>query len=102
MGAHLEDVVVQFLPVQGFSHKHFTNGVIAGDNLKSPSNVTRSQGEDHLWEERERWLVRLKGCLASVPIIILLYWVLEERENAEERNQTHQGWMCLAGRSRGC
>lgn len=61
MGAHLEDVVVQFLPVQGFSHKHFTNGVIAGDNLKSPSNVTRSQGEDHLWEEREGWLVRLKG-----------------------------------------
>lgn len=52
MGTHLEDVVVQFLPVQGFSHKHFANRVIAGDNLKGPSNVTRGQGEDHLWEER--------------------------------------------------
>lgn len=77
-GAHLEDVVVQFLPVQGFSHKHFTNGVIAGDNLKSPSDVTRSQGEDHLWEERgdreERWLVRLKGLPGLYAIFLLLCW----------------------------
>lgn len=70
MGTHLEDVVVQFLPVQGLSHKHFTNGVIAGDNLKGPSNVTGGQGEDHLWKERvqgsDSW-----GCLASMPTMDL-------------------------------
>lgn len=86
--AHLEDVVVQLFPVQGLSHKHFPNGVVTGDNLKGPSDVTRSQGEDHLWKERTQGrevIGRIHGA-ALPPCLLGLYspGVQEERDNAKE------------------
>lgn len=51
--AHLEDVVVQLFSVQGSGHKYFTNGVVGGDDLKGPGDVTSSQRKDHLSGKRE-------------------------------------------------
>ena len=53
VAANLEDVVVQLFSVQRSGHKDFANGVIGGDNLKGPSDVTRGQGKEHLSGKRK-------------------------------------------------
>lgn len=45
--------MVQLFSVQGPGHKHFTDGVIGGDDLKGPSDVARGQRENHLSGRRE-------------------------------------------------
>lgn len=53
VAANLEDVVVQLFSVQRSGHKYFTNGVVGGDDLKGPGDVTRDQGKEHLSGKRK-------------------------------------------------